>query len=99
MIVYIMLLAHHVTAHCYSNHNTMIQLTAVLAVTRSGRKLPPEFILKGKTQRTLDNRIIPPNCFAYFSDKGWMNAGIMERWLKDVIQPYTQSKPAVLVLD
>lgn len=82
-----------------SNQNEMISLTAVLAVTRSGRKLPPAFILKGKTQITLNHRIIPPNCFAYYSESGWMNAGIMERWLREVVQPYTQTHSAVLVVD
>ncbi len=48
-----------------SNQNKMISLTAVLAVTRSGRKLPPAFILKGKTQITLNHRIIPLNCLIF----------------------------------
>src|SRR6185437_9142013 len=35
----------------------------------------------------------------FYTDSGWVNEGVMVRWLNDVVKPYTQSRPAALILD
>lgn len=61
-------------------------------------------IFKGKTERTLKKVRNGANSTVnkvklYYSEKGWINSGIIVRWLKDVVAPYTQRQPAALALD
>jgi hypothetical protein len=80
------------------------QITTMPCISAAGDKLPLCVVVKGKTQRCL-KRIVtdasPPlqQVRFYYSQKGWVNADIMQQWLHDVAQPYTHSSPAALILD
>jgi hypothetical protein len=80
------------------------QITTMPCISAAGDKLQLCVVVKGKTPRCL-KRIVTDASSAmqqvrlYFSPKGWVNADIMLRWLHDVVQPYTASAPAALLLD
>jgi hypothetical protein len=84
--------------------NVGTKITTFPTITAAGDKLPLCAILKGKTERCLKkikegasgdvNKVQ-----LYYSDKGWINEGIMLRYLADVVQPYTASQPSALILD
>lgn len=80
------------------------QITTMPCISAAGDKLQLCAVAKGKTPRCL-KRIIDNASPAiarvrfYYSQKGWVNAEIMQQWLTDVVQPYTKSAPAALVLD
>lgn len=84
--------------------NIGTKITTFPTISAAGDKLPLCAIIKGKTPRCL--RKIQEGASAeinkvklYYSDKGWVNEGIMLRYLTDVVQPYTRSQPAALILD
>jgi hypothetical protein len=86
-------------------------VTAVLTITASGMKLPCMIIKRGTTYRSVielqkqintahkqTENVLGETSLAY-SESGWMNRTIMLQYLEEVIQPYTQNKECVLVLD
>jgi hypothetical protein len=84
--------------------NVGTKITTFPTVTASGERLPLCAVLKGKTPRCLkkiqegassDVRKVQ----LYYSEKGWINEEIMQRYLHDVLLPYTNSLPAALILD
>ncbi|MDR3547045.1 MAG: transposase, partial [Candidatus Pacebacteria bacterium] len=80
------------------------QITTMPCISAAGDKLQLCVVVKGKTPRCL-RRILADASPAiqrvrfYFSPKGWVNEEIMLQWLHDVVQPYTRSAPAALILD
>jgi len=80
------------------------QITTMPCISAAGDKLQLCAVVKGKTPRCL-NRIISDASFPlqkvrfYYSQKGWVNSEIMQKWLHDVVQPYTHNRPAALILD
>jgi hypothetical protein len=80
------------------------QITTLPCISAAGDKLTLSVVVKGKTPRCL-KRILADASPAlqrvrfYFSPKGWVNEQIMLEWLRDVVQPYTRSAPAALILD
>ena len=71
--------------------------TAVLAVSASGEFLPTMTIFKGK--RDPKDVQIPQGWVVCSNDKAWMREDIMIRWIKEILCPYTQRRPALLVMD
>lgn len=71
--------------------------TAVLAVSASGEFLPTMAIFKGK--RDPKDLQIPQGWVVCYNDKAWMREDIMIRWIKEILRPYTQRRPALLVMD
>ena len=71
--------------------------TAVLAVSAAGQFLPSMVIFKGKRDpKEVD---IPKGWVVCFNDKAWMREDVMIRWIKEILRPYTQRRPALLVMD
>jgi hypothetical protein len=73
-------------------------------ITASGEKLPMCAILKGKTPRCLKKVQTGASADVkkvklYFSQKGWVNEGIMALYLRDVLVPFTHGNPAALIID
>lgn len=84
--------------------NERLQITTFPCISAAGDKLPISAILRGKTDRCLDK--IKKDASAavgkvrlYYSESGWINEGIMQRWINDVLLPATLSRPAALILD
>jgi hypothetical protein len=80
------------------------KITTFPTISAAGDKLQLCAVIKGKTLRCL--RSVEDGASAdvqkvrlYYSEKGWTNEGIMLRWLAEVVQPYTRSRPAALLLD
>ena len=71
--------------------------TAVLAVSAAGEFLPTMAIFKGK--RNPDDVNGPKGWVVCFNDKAWMREDVMIRWIKEILRPYTQRRPALLVMD
>lgn len=80
------------------------QITTMPCISAAGDKLQLCAVIKGKTPRCL-KKITEGASAAlqqvrlYYSEKGWINAAILQQWLRDVVQPYTHSAPAALILD
>jgi hypothetical protein len=80
------------------------QITTMPCISAAGDKLQLCAVIKGKTERSL-KKITEGASEAvkrvrlYYSEKGWVNSEILCRWLRDVVQPYTESAPAALILD
>lgn len=84
--------------------NPRLNITTFPCISAAGNKIPLCAVLAGTTERCLAkvrdgasptiNRVV-----LYYSKKGWINEGIMVRWLADVVHPYTQGAPAALILD
>ena len=54
-------------------------------------------IFKGKCDpKEVD---IPQGWVVCFNDKVWMREDFMIRWIKEILRPYTQRRPALLVMD
>jgi hypothetical protein len=80
------------------------QITTMPCISAAGDKLQLCAVLKGKTPRCLlkiTEGASPAlrQVRLYYSEKGWVNAAIMVRWFAEVVQPYTRSAPAALILD
>ena len=71
--------------------------TTVLAVNAAGEYLPTMCIFKGKRQPK-DLRI-PRGWVICMNDKAWMNEEVMIGWINEILRPYTQRCPCLLVLD
>jgi hypothetical protein len=71
--------------------------------TAAGNKLQMCAFIKGKTLRTLtkitkDASLAVQRVRLYYSISGWINSAIIVRWLAEVVQPFTKSEPAALVM-
>ncbi len=80
------------------------KITTLPTISAAGDKLQLCAILRGKTERCLtatraDAGEEGGKVRLYYSEKGWVNEGIMLRWLEDVVRPHTQGAPAALLLD
>lgn len=91
-------------AKIHTSVNVGRKITTFTTVSAVGDKLQLCAIFKGRTERTLSK--IRDGASAdtkkvrlYYSDKGWVNEGIMLQYLRDVIQPFTHSQPSALILD
>ena len=70
---------------------------AILAVSAAGQFLPTMVIFKGKCDpKEVD---IPQGWVVCFNDKVWTREDVMIRWIKEILHPYTQRRPALLVMD
>ena len=74
-------------------------VTAVLAVTASGRKLDTMFIKRVKTEKTLADIAPRPHTVWTFAERGWMTEELMIRLLNDIILPYANGRLVVLLMD
>lgn len=84
--------------------NERLNLTFFPTISAAGNKLPLCCILRGKTERCLAKvrngaSAAVKRVQLYYSESGWSNTGIVVRYIHDVVQPYTHSRPAALILD
>ena len=81
-----------------------LNVTHFPCITAAGNKLQMCAVIKGKTLRTLtkitkDASLAVQRVRLYYSISGWINSAIIVRWLAEVVQPFTKSEPAALVMD
>lgn len=91
-------------AHIHSTANVSLKFTTFPTISAAGDKLKLCAVLKGKTARCLKKVQVGASADVkrvqlYFSQKGWVNEGIMALYLRDVLLPYTHAEPAALILD
>lgn len=79
--------------------NPKERISLMPCITASGKKLRFSWIKKAKTYKAIREMKLPGDCASYFSNKGWVNEGIMCYWLNEVVKPYLQRKPAAIILD
>jgi hypothetical protein len=91
-------------AKIHTGVNVGTKITTFPTISAAGDKLPMCAVLKGKTPRSL--RKITEGASAavhkvrlYYSEKGWINEGIMALYLRDVLLPRTHAQTAALILD
>lgn len=96
--------ASGLAAPCSTTAGNRLNTTCFCCISAAGDKLPMGVVVCGKTQRVVNNLLKDaPSAVRrgrfFFLQSGWMNAGIMVRWLHDVVRPYTNEEPAALLLD
>lgn len=79
--------------------NVKQSVTAMPTITAAGTKLPFAWINAGKTDLAISRMQLPKNVHSYYSESGWVNSGIMQLYIKDVLLPYTKKRPCALLLD
>lgn len=91
-------------SECKTDAGNRLNVTHFPCISASGNKLQMCAVVKGKTARSL--RKITDGASAavsrvrlYYSQSGWINAGVMIRWLEDVVKPYLQGERGALVMD
>jgi hypothetical protein len=83
-----------------SDGNTRAMITILPTITANGNKLDFGWIHSAKTYKAiLEMLSIPREIKSYFSDSGWINNGIMLRYLREIVWPYIGNHPAALILD
>jgi hypothetical protein len=91
-------------ARCTSTAGNRLNVTHFPTISAAGDHLQLCAIIQGKTPRTLKK--VQENASAavrkvrlYYSQSGWTNAAIIERWLEDVVAPFLGGHAGALVLD
>ena len=76
--------------------------TVVLTVTRSGEKLCPFVVFKGKKNgrfaREFSVLSYPESCSFTVQEKAWVDKVTLLEWVKEVLEPYAKSKSKVYLL-
>ena len=57
-------------------------LTVLSSATAYGQMLPPMIIFRGKTDQTICNLIIPPDCIVKTHEKAWIGYDLMKIWVE-----------------
>ena len=63
----------------------------------AGQYLPIMCILKGKCEPKYV--VLPKGLVLQMNDRAWMNEEAMLKWVRVILHPYTQRRPALLVMD
>lgn len=78
-------------------------ITVMACVSASGRRMPPMFVVKGKTSRSLygfNTEAAPPSSTWLYQKNGWMDDQIGESWFREVFLKHCgPSRPQLLILD
>ena len=78
-------------------------ITVLACVNVSGRSMPPMFVVKGKTSRSLHGFRTcdaPPESRWFYQQNGWMDDAIGESWFSEVFLKYCgPERPQLLILD
>jgi hypothetical protein len=78
-------------------------ITVMACVSASGKRMPPMFVVKGKTNRCLRGFNVeadPLNSSWAYQTNGWMDDTIGELWFTEVFLKYCgPERPQLLVLD
>lgn len=78
-------------------------ITIMACVNASGKRIPPMFVVKGKTSRSLhgfNTAMAPTGSRWAFQKNGWMDDSIGEKWFAEVfLQHCGKERPQLLILD
>ncbi|MES9881787.1 MAG: helix-turn-helix domain-containing protein [Sedimenticola sp.] len=78
-------------------------ITVMACVNAVGRRMPPMFIVKGKTSKSLhgfNTTEAPIGSRWYYQDNGWMTDSIGEKWFNEVFLQFCGTeRPQLLILD
>lgn len=87
--------------HCKTESwgNPKQRITILPTVTVSGKKLAFGWINRAGTLLGISRMKIDGQIRSYFSDSGWINAGIMIRYLEEIVKPYLRGRPGALIID
>lgn len=69
------------------------------SITLSGDKLPLYAVRSGKTMQCWQSFTHHHDIIMQPHDSSWLDEDVIVDWMCRVIQPYTQNKPCVLLLD
>jgi hypothetical protein len=91
-------------ATCSTDAGNRLNVTHFPCISAAGDKLQMCAVIKGKTARTLKKITEGASAAVnkvrlYYSASGWINAGIVVRWLHEVVAPYISGHAAALLLD
>ena len=68
--------------------NDKREITALLAISRSGVLLPPQIIYAGKTERCHPRVDFPPRWDVTHTESHWSNSDSMVRYVEKILSPY-----------
>ena len=72
----------------------------MVSCSAAGEMLKPMVIFKGTTKQTLKNtKQRERDVLVTFQAKGWMDQGIMRKWIKSILTPHTKGRHCLLVFD
>ncbi|XP_045181703.2 tigger transposable element-derived protein 6-like [Mercenaria mercenaria] len=88
---------------CGRTSSKSTNITIMACVNAAGKAMPPMFIVKGKTPRSLysfNTQAAPPGTKWSYQEKGWMTDQIGEQWFDTVfLQNCGTHRPQLLILD
>ena len=83
--------------------NNRSNVTIMACVNAMGRRMPPMFVVKGKTSASLhgfNTEAAPEDSIWTFEENGWMNDTIGEKWFRNVfLKNCGDQRPLLLILD
>lgn len=83
--------------------NDRTNITIMVCVNANGNKMPPMFVVKGKTKKSLQSYNVsaaPPNSSWAFQQRAWMDDDLGEAWFRNVfLENCGPERPQLLVLD
>ena len=83
--------------------NDRTNVTIMVCVNANGGKMPPMFVVKGKTKKSIQSynvRTAPPNSQWAFQPRAWMDDELGEAWFRKVFLPNCgPERPQLLILD
>lgn len=87
--------------HCKTESwgNPKQRITIIPTITVSGKKLAFGWINRAKSLQAISKMKIDGQIRSYFSESGWINAGIMVRYLDEIVKPYLRGRPGALIID
>lgn len=87
--------------HCKTESwgNPKQRITILPTITVSGKKLAFGWINRAGTLLGVSRMKIDGQIRSYYSDSGWINAGIMVRYLEEIVKPYLRGRPGALIID
>ena len=74
-------------------------ITTTATIAANGALLPLQAVVKGKTQRAINNRQLPADVVADCSASGWQTSKTMVNLIRNVVAPYTDDQYSALLLD
>lgn len=78
-------------------------ITIMACVNAAGVQMPPMFVVKGKTPKSLyrfNTQVAPQGSMWTFQTNGWMDDSISERWFNDIfLKNCGPERPQQLILD
>jgi hypothetical protein len=74
-------------------------ITTNPTIASDGTLLPLQAIVKGKTQRAVNNKRLPLDVVADHTESGWQTGTTQVNHIHNIVAPYTHDQPSALILD